>query len=150
MQETEHKEESHKDQLPAPLEFPPIDFSFDTAERRNSLCETIEGGPEAAYRAVQISMESYGLPYALLLAHRLDGCKGSTPVKNLHNDLYRWLDTLKQQATGDSLITNVFALLNLSEPAQLKEWHKGLSTMQLTDIVEKAAMRDLMSAMKPT
>ena len=107
---------------------------------QSSYCNELGGTDPAT--SVQAILESYGLGYALLLAHRFDECSKDRPthlVKDLHNDLYKWLD---RKVAGAPVDLEIFRQLKIAEPKRLEQFG-NLSTIQLTIAIEKQSIEEL-------
>ena len=107
---------------------------------QSSDCNDLGGTDPAT--SVQAILESYGLGYALLLAHRIDQCNKDRPthlVKDLHNDLYKWLH---RKVAGAPVDLVIFRQLKIAEPSGLEQF-AHLSTIQLTLAIEKQSIEEL-------
>ena len=103
---------------------------FDFTPNDSNYCTELKHMTARADFVQQI-LESYGLGYAFLFAHRLDQCDTtSTLVKELHNDLYRWLSS--QDLKRDQ-VENIFTKLKLPVPGvqEMADWSADQSTIEL-------------------
>ena len=115
-------------------------FDFQAVSAGSKYC----ANEKDAVTHVQSMLASYGLGYALLLAHRLDQCLQTTLVKSLHDDLYKWID-------GQRLLTNgspnleIFSSLKLEEPnqSQVRLLKAKPTTLQFCEVAEQIAIHEV-------
>ena len=109
---------------------------FDFTPNDSNYCTELEDMTARADFVQQI-LESYGLGYAFLFAHRLDQCDTtSTLVKELHNDLYRWLSS--QDLKRDQ-VQSICKKLKLPVPvARSPGWFKDGDPLAYHSTIELA------------
>ena len=119
----------------------PKENQFIFPDTPSDPCSILEDEEPAEF--LQSILESYGLGYALLFAHRLDTCSGDQQlVKNLHSDLYKWLSNQKLGKEYAQIFKELGLVVDLKQLARLSEIGatllvERLSIEQITSKMEK-------------
>ena len=126
----------------------PAEFDFSQAGPDSNICKMLEGLGQLRTEFVQSILVSYGLGYALLIAHRIDQCAHpSHLVQELHNDLYKWIkEKLQRSGLTVKLNQEIFTALRLSSPSDF-DFDKQYTAIELTHIIEKTSMDQVKSIM---
>ena len=115
----------------------------------SNLCVQLTQDENTPATYLQSVLETYGLGYALLLGNRLDHCaqdETTSLVKQLHNDLYKWLSLHHPESSG-TLNQKIFEDLKLPQPSarQERDWLAHPSTIGLADLIERVAIEQILS-----
>ena len=126
----------------------PAEFDFNQARPDSNICKMLGGVGQTKTEFVQSILVSYGLGYALLMAHRIDQCAhASHLVQELHNDLYKWIkEKLQRSGLTGALNHEIFTALKLSSPSDF-DFDKRYTAIELAHIIEKTSMNQVKSIM---